>query len=102
MGQDQAAPVLRFYEGWNAGAIGFDALVADEMVNHQPGVPPEMGKQAFIRAVPALWAQSLTPSGTCWTWWSIRIVWRFGSRGRGRLTAAVLWRSRTPPCGVLG
>jgi steroid delta-isomerase-like uncharacterized protein len=56
MNQDQAAPVLRFYEEWNAGAIDFDALVADDIVNYQPGAEPDVGKQAFVSAVSGVMA----------------------------------------------
>jgi steroid delta-isomerase-like uncharacterized protein len=46
--------VLRFYDGWNRGSIDFDALVADDIVNHQPGAEPERGRGRFAAAIAAV------------------------------------------------
>ena len=46
-----AKVVRRFYESWNSGDIDFGALVADDIVNHQPEAEPERGRDAFARAI---------------------------------------------------
>jgi steroid delta-isomerase-like uncharacterized protein len=43
--------VWRFYEGWNRGAIDFEAFVADEIVNYQPEAEPERGRGRFATAI---------------------------------------------------
>jgi steroid delta-isomerase-like uncharacterized protein len=43
--------VRRFYEGWNRGAIDFEAFVADEIVNYQPEAEPERGRDRFAAAI---------------------------------------------------
>jgi steroid delta-isomerase-like uncharacterized protein len=43
--------VAEFYESWNRGTIDFAALVADDMVNHQPEAGPERGREAFANAI---------------------------------------------------
>ena len=43
--------VRRFYESWNRGDIDFAALVADDVVNHQPELEPERGRGAFADAI---------------------------------------------------
>jgi len=43
--------VRRFYEGWNGGAIDFEALVAEEIVNYQPEAEPERGRERFAAAI---------------------------------------------------
>ena len=43
--------VHRFYEDWNRGTIDFAALVADDIVNHQPEAEPERGREAFADAI---------------------------------------------------
>ena len=49
--EHNAGVVRRFYEGWNAGAIDFESLVDDDIVNHQPEVEPERGRRPFAEAV---------------------------------------------------
>jgi predicted ester cyclase len=51
-----AEVVRRFYDGWNGGQIDFEALVADDIVNHQPDVEPEQGRQLFTTAVQGVMA----------------------------------------------
>jgi predicted ester cyclase len=58
MAADQPEPELsngevvrRFYDGWNSGEIDFAALVAEDIVNHQPEVAPERGRSPFAAAV---------------------------------------------------
>jgi steroid delta-isomerase-like uncharacterized protein len=46
-----AAVVRTFYEGWNEGQIDFEALVADDIVNHQPEVEPRRGREQFATEV---------------------------------------------------
>ncbi len=43
--------VRRFYEGWNSGDIDFEGLVAEDVVNHQPEVEPEHGRDRFAEAI---------------------------------------------------
>jgi steroid delta-isomerase-like uncharacterized protein len=43
--------VRRFYESWNSGDIDFATVVADDIVNHQPEVEPERGRDAFADAI---------------------------------------------------
>ena len=43
--------VRQFYESWNRGNIDFSALVAHNIVNHQPEVEPERGLDAFADAI---------------------------------------------------
>jgi steroid delta-isomerase-like uncharacterized protein len=43
--------VLRFYDSWNRGSIDFDALVANDIVNHQPEAEPEQGRDRFAAAI---------------------------------------------------
>ena len=43
--------VRRFYAGWNEGSIDFATLVAEDIVNYQPEVEPERGREAFAAAV---------------------------------------------------
>ena len=43
--------VREFYEGWNNGDIDFAALVAEDIVNHQPEVEPERGLRRFADAI---------------------------------------------------
>ena len=48
--------VRQFYESWNRGNIDFPALVADDIVNHQPEVEPERGLGAFADAISGVMA----------------------------------------------
>ncbi len=43
--------VLSFYDGWNRGAIDLDAVVDDDIVNHQPEAAPEHGRARFAEAI---------------------------------------------------
>lgn len=43
--------VLQFYDGWNRGSIDFGALVADDIVNHQPEAEPVTGRGRFAAAI---------------------------------------------------
>ena len=56
--------VRRFYESWNSGKIDFAALVADDIVNHQPEVEPERGRDAFADAISRVMA---AVPDSCWT-----------------------------------
>ena len=48
--------VRQFYESWNSGNIDFPALVADDIINHQPEVEPERGLGAFADAISGVMA----------------------------------------------
>ena len=56
--------VRLFYESWNRGEIDFAALVADDIVNHQPEVEPERGRDAFADAISRVMA---AVPDSCWT-----------------------------------
>ena len=43
--------VQEFYEQWNSGAIDFERLVHSKISNHQPERDPEIGRDAFQRAI---------------------------------------------------
>jgi steroid delta-isomerase-like uncharacterized protein len=43
--------VRRFYEGWNSGDIDFVEWVAEDIVNHQPEVEPERGRDRFADSI---------------------------------------------------
>jgi predicted ester cyclase len=43
--------VQEFYDQWNSGAIDFDRLVHPEITNHQPEREPEVGRDAFRKAI---------------------------------------------------
>jgi steroid delta-isomerase-like uncharacterized protein len=51
-GESSSADIVgRFYEGWNSGDIDFAALVAEDIVNHQPEAGPEQGRSQFVDAI---------------------------------------------------
>ena len=43
--------VQEFYDQWNSGEIDFDRLIHSEIANHQPEREPEVGREAFRKAV---------------------------------------------------
>jgi predicted ester cyclase len=43
--------VQEFYDQWNSGAIDFDRLIHPEIANHQPEREPEVGSEAFRKAI---------------------------------------------------
>ena len=48
--------VLKFYDSWNRGEIDFDELVDEDIVNHQPDVEPERGRDPFREAIAGVMA----------------------------------------------
>ncbi len=48
--------VLKFYDSWNRGEIDFDELVDEDIVNHQPDVEPELGRDPFRKAIAGVMA----------------------------------------------
>ena len=48
--------VLKFYDSWNRGEIDFDELVDEDIVNHQPDVEPELGRDPFREAIAGVMA----------------------------------------------
>ena len=48
--------VLKFYDSWNRGEIDFDELVDEGIVNHQPDVEPELGRDPFRKAIAGVMA----------------------------------------------
>ena len=47
LGGQRTGVVLKFYDSWNRGEIDFDELVDEDIVNHQPDVEPELGRDPF-------------------------------------------------------
>jgi len=43
--------VQLFYDQWNSGGIDFDRLIHPEIANHQPEREPEVGREAFRKAI---------------------------------------------------
>lgn len=43
--------VRQFYGGWDRGDINFEALVAEDIVNHQPEAECEIGRSQFADAI---------------------------------------------------
>jgi predicted ester cyclase len=48
--------VLKFYDSWNRGEVDFDELVDEDIVNHQPDVEPELGRDPFRKAIAGVMA----------------------------------------------
>jgi predicted ester cyclase len=48
--------VLKFCDSWNRGEIDFDELVDEDIVNHQPDVEPELGRDRFREAIAGVMA----------------------------------------------
>ena len=48
---ENKAVVQEFYDQWTAGEIDLERLVADDVTNHQPDRPLEVGLDSFRRAV---------------------------------------------------
>ena len=43
--------MLKFYDSWNRGEIDFDELIDEDIVNHQPDVEPQRGRDPFREAI---------------------------------------------------
>jgi steroid delta-isomerase-like uncharacterized protein len=54
--RDAKQVVVEFYEGWTSGVIDFEALVAADIVNHQPDAEPARGRELFQAAVAGVMA----------------------------------------------
>jgi len=54
--RDVKQVVVEFYEGWTRGVIDFEALVATDIVNHQPDTEPARGRALFQAAVAGVMA----------------------------------------------
>lgn len=61
---DSGEVVRRFYASWNGGDIDFATLVADDIVNHQPEVEAQRGRDAFAEAISGVMA---AVPDSCWT-----------------------------------
>jgi steroid delta-isomerase-like uncharacterized protein len=72
--------VRQFYEGWNRGDINFAALVAEDIVNHQPEAEPERGRRQFTDAIRGV--MSAVPDSR----WTISDVLVDGDRVAIRIT----------------
>ena len=72
--------VRRFYEGWSSGDIDFVALVAEDIVNHQPEAEPERGRSRFADAIRGVMAA--VPDSH----WAISDVLAEGDRVAVRIT----------------
>jgi steroid delta-isomerase-like uncharacterized protein len=72
--------VRQFYEGWNNGDIDFAGLVAEDIVNHQPEVEPELGRSRFADAIRGV--MSTVPDSR----WVISDVLADGDRVAVRIT----------------
>jgi predicted ester cyclase len=48
---DNKSVVQEFYDQWNSGTIDFEGLVHQDVTNHQPDRAPEVGLDAFRRAL---------------------------------------------------
>jgi hypothetical protein len=55
LGGQRTGVVLKFYDSWNRGEIDFDELVDEDIVNHQPDVEPELGRDPFREAIAGSW-----------------------------------------------
>jgi predicted ester cyclase len=49
--QDTKSIVRKFYEQWNSGAIDFERLIDEGVINHQPDRDPEIGLAKFRLAI---------------------------------------------------
>jgi predicted ester cyclase len=56
LGGERTDVVLKFYDSWNRGEIDFDELVDEDIVNHQPDVEPELGRDPFREAIAGVMA----------------------------------------------
>jgi hypothetical protein len=63
--------VLKFYDSWNRGEIDFDELVDEGIVNHQPDVEPERGRDPFRDRVAIRISWSGTYLGAQFRGWRI-------------------------------
>jgi steroid delta-isomerase-like uncharacterized protein len=79
-GSSNGDVVRRFYEGWNRGDINFAALVAEDIVNHQPEAEPERGRSRFADAISRVMAA--VPDSL----WTISDVLSDGDRVAVRIT----------------
>ena len=56
LGGERTDVVVKFYDSWNRGEIDFDELVDEDIVNHQPDVEPELGRDPFRAAIAGVMA----------------------------------------------
>ena len=61
--------VQELYDQWNSGAIDFERLIHPDIANHQPEREPEVGREAFQRAVEGV--MSAVPDST---WTTIKLI----------------------------
>lgn len=62
--RDSKSIVREFYEQWNSGAIDFEGLVDEGVINHQPDRDPETGLAKFRLAIDGV--MSVVPDSS-WT-----------------------------------
>ena len=89
LGGQRTGVVLKFYDSWNRGEIDFDELVDEDIVNHQPDVEPELGRDPFREAIAGVMAAEPDSRWKSPMYWLTAIGLRSGSRGAAPRSARI-------------